>query len=96
MSVDLSGPRTYGRWPSDGPEATTKRALYFLVGACTTYTEDEAKQRAKVHLAAAGAAGCITSEPPLTFVEDDSLIYYARPHREQEQRRDDRGHAGQH
>ena len=37
LSVDISGPHTSGRWPSDAQESYSKRAMYFLVGALKTY-----------------------------------------------------------
>ena len=79
LSVDSSGPRSPGRWPSDTPGSSTKRAIYFLVGAYQTFTEEEQKQRAADHLAAADASGSIVTDEPLVQDGDKGLVYFVRP-----------------
>ena len=74
LSVDISGPHTTGRWPSDAPEAWAKRAMYFVVGAFKTYTEDEINEIAKNRLAAADASGSTTTQDPLTVVEEKGML----------------------
>ena len=92
--MDISGPHTSGRWPSDAPEAWAKRAMYFVVGAFKTYTEDEINEIAKNRLAAADASGFTTTEDPLNVIEEKGMLYYVRPHRGEEQCGDDQCAAG--
>ena len=77
--MDISGPHCAGRWPSDSPESWSKRAAHFIVGAYKTFNEEEVNGTAKHQLDAADHSNSVVTEPPLTHVEGESMLYFARP-----------------
>ena len=59
LSVDISGPHTPGRWPTDLPEALPKRARYFLMAAYQVITQEELAEKRRLEQ---DAKACISAE----------------------------------